>query len=339
MNQERKALRIGAAVILCAIVLRLGVNGAFQPLTDLLRRPETAAFLFYLETGRVLRTSDPETAEVWARESPAPDLTEETASAAAPAEFSPEDLELVELYSSRSDDPDLESLLLSPLDWDLTGASPTVLILHTHATESYTKVPGEDYAETSDYRTTDERYNMLSVGQALADALEAGGISVIHDRTLHDAVSYNGAYTAARETVAAYLEQYPSIRLVLDLHRDAADAGDGQLNTSAEVDGQPSAQLMLVTGSDGGGYSHPNWQENLSLALKLHALLEKENPGLCRHLCLRNSRYNQDLSPGMLLVEVGAAGDTRQEALTAVQALAEGILALSGGAVRADSTS
>ena len=339
MNQERKALRVGVVAILCAIILRLGINGAFQPLVDLLRRPETAAFLFYLETGRVLRTNQPESEEAWARESPPPDFPAETVSPPEPAEFSPEDLGLVELYSSREEDPDLEALLLSPLNWNLTGPDPTVLILHTHATESYTKAPGEDYEETSDYRTPDPRYNMLSVGQALAEALKNRGISVLHDQTLHDAVSYNGAYTAARETVERYLAQYPSIQLVLDLHRDAADSGNGQLNTAADVDGQSSAQLMLVAGSDGGGYSHDRWQDNLSLALKLHVLLEKDNPGLCRHLCLRNSRYNQDLSPGMLLVEVGAAGDTRQEALTAVQALAEGILALSGGGIKADSTS
>lgn len=331
MNQERKALRIGAAVILCAILFRLGLNGVFRPLTDLLRRPETAAFFFYLETGRVFRAQSQEATQAWFRESPPPEGTEAPKETPQPAEISAGDLALVDLYASREWVPDLEQLLLSPLEWDLTGEDPTVLILHTHATESYTKSPGDDYEETSDYRTDEEAYNMVSVGQALAEALEAGGLSVLHDRTLHDGISYDGAYTAARETVEAYLEQYPSIRLVLDLHRDATDSGAGQLNTWASVDGDDSAQLMLVVGSDGGGYHHPNWQENLALALKLQVLLEEKNPGICRHLCLRNSRYNQDLSPGMLLVEVGAAGDTRQEALTAVGALAKGILELSAG--------
>lgn len=332
MNQERKNLRIGAGVILCAILLRLGTGGAFAPVTEFLCRPKTAAFLIYLETGRVLRPRTSDTVLSWSRESPVPDL----APAPEPAVFSPEDLALVDLYTNRSC-PDTLPLLLEPLDWDLTGSQPTVLIFHTHATECYTKQAGESYEASSDYRTTDPDYNMISVGQALADTLEAGGISVLHDTTLHDAASYDGAYAAARETVSAYLAQYPSIRLVLDLHRDAADMPSGQLVTSATVSGQPSAQLMLVVGSDGGDYSHPDWQKNLSLALKLHVLLESQNPGLCRHLCLRNSRYNQDLSPGMLLVEVGGAGDTRQEACTAVQALGQAILSLSAGSTTADS--
>lgn len=332
MNQERNNLRIGAGVILCAILLRLGIGGAFTPLADFLRRPETAAFLLYLETGRVLRSRPVEAVVSWSRESPQPDFLPEP----EPVHFSPEDLTLIDLYAGRSY-PELKDLLLEPLDWNLTGSQPTVLIFHTHATESYTKLPGDSYEESSDYRTTDPAYNMISVGQALAETLEAGGISVLHDTTLHDAQSYDDAYTTARETVADYLAQYPSIQLILDLHRDAADTPTGQLDTSATVLGEPSAQLMLVAGSDGGGYYHPDWQRNFSLALKLHVLLESENPGLCRHLCLRNSRYNQDLSPGMLLVEVGGAGDTRQEACTAVQALGRAILSLAAGSTTEDS--
>jgi stage II sporulation protein P len=230
----------------------------------------------------------------------------------------------------------LEELLKVPLDWDLTGGKPCVLIVHTHATESY-KNTGQ-YTPSDPYRTTEEAHNMLAVGDRLAAILTAGGVSVIHDRTLHDYPTYSTAYTKARETIRKHLESNPNICLVLDLHRDAVDGSNGQLNTSATVDGQPAAQLMLVAGSDGSGYSHPNWQENLALALKLQVVLERENPGLCRHLALRNSRYNQDLSPGMLLVEVGAAGDTRQEAVTAVQALGRGILILSNGAVKEGST-
>lgn len=340
MDQERKSLRIGAAVIGCAVLLRLASGGFFQPLMDLLRQPELASFLLYMETGRVTRLyQSPEATEVWANESPVPEIAVDTEKIPTPVSFSEDDLELVELRSTCDYEPDLESLLLQPLDWELTGAEPTVLILHTHATESYTRANGEDYEESSDYRTLDENYNMLAIGDALAELLEAGGLTVIHDRTLHDEHSYNGSYTAARASVEKYLEQYPSIKLILDLHRDAADTESGQLTTSAVVGGQESAQLMLVVGSDGGGLYHPNWQENLSLALKLHVTLEKENPGICRYISFRNSRYNQDLLPGMLLVEVGAAGDTRQKALTATEVLAEGILTLAAGAVTTDSTS
>ena len=172
---------------------------------------------------------------------------------------------------------------------------------------------------------------MLSIGDEIARVLEEGGVGVIHDRTLHDYPDYNNSYNLARDTIEGYLEKYPSIQIVLDIHRDASDSPDGQLVTSAIAGGQRSAQLMMVVGTDAGGNHHPNWQENLSLALKLTALLEQTNPGISRPIDLRKERFNMDLTAGSLLVEVGAAGNTHSEALIAANALAQSILALQGG--------
>ena len=155
---------------------------------------------------------------------------------------------------------------------------------------------------------------------------------MIHDTTYHDYPDYNSAYVNARNTIASYLEQYPTIRMVLDLHRDASDTTAGQMVTSATVGGQRSAQLMMVVGTDALGNYHPNWQENLALGLKLSAVLEKENPGICRPVTLRGERFNMDQTAGSLLIEVGAAGNTQHEALIAIHALAQGILALAQGA-------
>ena len=173
---------------------------------------------------------------------------------------------------------------------------------------------------------------MLSIGKEIARVLEAGGIRVLHDPTLHDDPNYNTAYSAARATIQRYLALYPSIQLVLDIHRDASGDDNDQMVTSATVGGQKCAQLMLVVGTDAGGNVHPNWQENLALALKLTAVLEQENPGICRPINLRSERFNMDLTLGSLLVEVGAAGNTRQEALIAANALAQAVLALQKGA-------
>ena len=121
--------------------------------------------------------------------------------------------------------------------------------------------------------------------------------------------------------------------MVLDLHRDAALNADGsQYATAATVGGQRSAQIMLVVGTDWLGGNHPNWQENLSLALKLQVLLEQENPGITRRTVLRGSIFNQNLSAGMLIVEVGTAGNTMAEALRAISPLAKAIAALTYGA-------
>ena len=235
---------------------------------------------------------------------------------------------------------DLQTVLLDHIDWQLNSGEPTVLILHSHATESYTRQPGEAYLETDAYRTTDTAYNMVAVGDILAAQLEAMGIVVIHDRENHDYPSYSAAYGNSRKSVEAYLQQYPSIQVVLDLHRDAADLDSGgQLTTQAVVNGRSSAQIMLVVGTNAGGRNHPQWEENMALALKLHAQLEKLYPGLCRPLGCRTERFNQDLSTGALLVEIGAAGDTLEEALVTVEALAEAISALALGTATADSTS
>ena len=119
---------------------------------------------------------------------------------------------------------------------------------------------------------------------------------------------------------------------MLDLHRDAyQDANGNQATDTVTVNGQEAARLMLVSGTDAGGYTHTAWRENLSVAVKLHAILEKKYPGLCRDLTMRSYYFNQDLSPGALLVEVGTAGDTRQNALYAAELLAEGIALLSNG--------
>ena len=126
------------------------------------------------------------------------------------------------------------------------------------------------------------------------------------------------------------MQEYPEICLVLDLHRDAGVGDYGSLVTAATVGGQKSAQIMMVVGTDGSGKIHPNWQDNLSLALKLSALLERENPGITRNIELREQRFNMDLSPGSLLVEVGAAGNTLQEAKIAANALALAVLELLG---------
>lgn len=327
MDPYQRSRRFGAAVIACVLVLRLFTSGLPEKIISWLTQPNIAQFLIYLETGRDVRFSAsnevfwefaPESAQPMAQSEPELPV------------FSPEDTTLTQMYYACSLRPDLAALLTVPLDWDLTKDEPAVLILHTHTTESYTQQE-ENYVETSDYRTLDENYNMLSIGARVAEILENSGISVLQDRSLHDYPSYNGSYTDARKSIEQYLSEYPTIRLVLDLHRDAADTADGQLRTVASLDGVTSAQLMLVMGTNAAGQSHDNWEQNFSLALKLQAQLERQAPGITRPTILRAQRFNQDLSPGALLVEVGAAGNSHAEALRAAEELARAIVALCKG--------
>lgn len=250
-----------------------------------------------------------------------------------PVIFSVEDAALVGVHSTCVCEADVTSLLLKKLDWDLTGSGPRVLIIHTHGTEAYTKEPGADYTESDPYRTMDDRYNMISIGKQVAKILTDHGIRVIHDTELYDYPSYDGAYDNARLAIQAYLEKYPTIELVLDIHRDAVELEDGtQWAPTTEVNGKPAAKVMITMGTGCAENNHPDWLDNMALAVKLDAQLEKLYPGLCRDITLRSSRFNQDLLPGMLLVEVGTAGNTHPEAKRAAEALAQGIVTLAGGA-------
>lgn len=333
MDQQRKIIRMGAMLIILAITLRLIGGGFFEPVGKLLKEERAQSFLVYLLTGRLLRLPQSEPQQPVQTQ---PQQTQTQPQQTLPPEtvltFSQDDMENVAVAYLCDYRPDVEQLLMQPLVWDLTDDAPSVLIVHTHATEAFTQTPGTEYEEDAAYRTLNEHYNMVSIGEEVARVLEAGGITVLHDRSYHDYPSYNGAYGNSRMAVEEYLRQYPSIQMVLDIHRDASDGADGtQLTTSATVDGQPSAQLMVVVGTDAGGNYHPNWQQNLSLGLKLAAVLERSDPGVTRAVSLRSSRFNMDLTPGSLLIEVGAAGDTHAQAMLAANALARGILALAKG--------
>lgn len=337
MDHQRRSIQVGAAVIVCAVFLKLFSGGALGQLVQTLTSPQAVAVMLYLETGRVVRPtqpqpSEPATAPTEEATQPAPETTAATEPdpQQAVAVFAPDDAALVEVNSVCGYDADVESLLQQTLSWDLTSDAPTVLILHSHGTESY--VPTEDYTESSDYRTLDVGYNVVSVGDRLVQVLEAGGVHVLHDRTMHDSPSYSDSYVNARESIADYLERYPSIRLVLDIHRDAVENASGdQMKFTVQTGDETAAQLMLVVGTDAGGLTHPHWPDNMSLAVKLHAQLEKNCPGICRPISFRSQRFNQDLSPGALIVEIGAAGNTREEALLAAQKLGEAILDLAAG--------
>ena len=322
MTHDR-VLRTGAAAIALAVVLKIFTSVPLP--TKLFNAQSVSRWVIYLETGRILAETVPATQAT----EPTPTVIEkEPPEEPRRLSFSPSDGELVKIRSSWDCALTPRELVMEKLDWDLTGDEPTVLIYHTHAMESYTPQTGE-----VPFRTADLDYNMVSIGTRLAELLENAGISVLHDTTLHDAASYNGSYASSRETVEKYLAQYPSIRLVLDIHRDAAEDGNGhQVAATAETAQGDTARLMLVLGSEAGGLYNPNWQENYALAVKLQAVLEQESPGLCRELHLTDQRYNQDLSPGALLIEVGAAGNSHDEALRAMTPLAEAIAALAKGA-------
>lgn len=203
---------------------------------------------------------------------------------------------------------------------------PQILLIHTHTTEAYTMDGTDIYEESGTARTTDNYYNTVRVGEEMARVFRQAGFSVVHDTQLYDYPEYNGAYTRSGASVEQWLEKYPSIRVVLDVHRDALVAEDGTIyKTTAEVDGEKVAQCMLVVGTDAGGQAHADWRENLALAVEVQHRLIEDCPTFARPMVLRTSRFNQQLCPGSLLVEVGTHGNTLREALAATRIFAQGM--------------
>jgi stage II sporulation protein P len=201
-----------------------------------------------------------------------------------------------------------------------TEGEPLVLIMHTHGSEGYL-----ESAETG-YRTQEPENSVIAIGDTIAETLENMGIGVYHNKTLCDYPEYTGAYSRSRELIQEALEAYPSIALVLDVHRDAVEDEQGeQLRLACALGDETGAQLMLVAGTDAGGLEHPNWQQNLSLAAVIQTRLSGTYPELMRPLNLRRERFNQDLGTLGLLVEVGTSGNTLGEAQITAKAFAEAL--------------
>lgn len=240
------------------------------------------------------------------------------------APFTAGEAEAISLRGNCTYTVDKTALLLSPLEWSLQPG-PKILILHSHSCESYTPSEGYAYVASGNYRTLELSRNVVAVGDALAEELGRRGVECIHDRTLNDYPDYNRSYANARQKIADYLSQYPSIVMVVDLHRDALE---DPVRETAELNGTVCAPLMLVVGTNEGGLDHPHWQRNLSCALKLQALANRAQPGLFKALSFRKERFNGDMTGGSVIVEVGSTENTLPEAIASMPYLAEDLAAL-----------
>ena len=204
----------------------------------------------------------------------------------------------------------------------LAADQPQILIVHTHSSEAYTPAGLDRYEPSDSARTEDSEHNIIRVGDELTRIFERAGLNVIHDRNVYDYPSYTGSYARSGAAVEQALRDWPSISVVLDVHRDALGEGDVIYKTVAEEEGTCASQVMLLAGTDESGLEHPNWRSNLSLALYLQNVLAAEHPTLMRPVELVPQRYNQQLCPGMLILEVGSSGNTMQEALAAARLFA-----------------
>jgi len=223
----------------------------------------------------------------------------------------------IEVKNSTDYSLDINKLINEELLFKVSKTKPSVLIVHTHTSEAYLPVETSDFVQSDPNRTQNQKYNVVRVGEEFKNALESKGIIAIHDKTVHDYPSYNGSYINTLKTIEKQLEKNPSIKIVVDIHRDAVEADGTVYKFSTEIENKRCAQVMIVTGSDANGIENPNWRENLKFALKFQRRMNLLYSGLTRPLSLVRERYNTHATTGSIILEVGTTGNTLEEAVNA----------------------
>ena len=204
------------------------------------------------------------------------------------------------------------------------NGEPQVLIVHTHTTESYMLNSRNYYTKSDATHTKDETKNMVALGNVFKEKLTDAGIGVLHCKTVHDYPSYSGSYDASSKTVTKLLKQNPSIKVIIDIHRDSiSDGGTGKIKPTVSIGEKKAAQVMLVMGTN-----HNAYESNLTLAAKYHQTMEVLYPGLARPMTLYNKKYNQELHIGSMLLEVGTDANTLSEALYGAELAANALVSL-----------
>lgn len=213
-------------------------------------------------------------------------------------------------------DLDLEKVLNEPVDLTITDKSkPHILIFHTHTTESYMLLDRENYSDAYITRSDDPKRNMVRVGDEICDQLEKAGFAVIHDTNIYDS-TYSGAYYRSEDQIDKYMEQYPEIQVILDIHRDAIKQSDGTMVApTAVINGKKAAQIMIVSGCQEKDITDfPDWEYNLRFAVQLQKYCQEMFPGLVRPLFFCAREYNMHKSRCSLLIEMGSDANTLDEA-------------------------
>lgn len=231
----------------------------------------------------------------------------------------------VTLKNETKYNPDLNALLRAGPSLSLSDSGPQVLIYHTHTSEAYSPDGQDSYTPDDNDRTLDTRYNIVRVGDEMAKVLTGKGIKVVHIKDGYfDYPSYTGSYTRSLSAVNAQLKKYPSIKVVIDVHRDAMITSSGvKYKTVTTVNGKAAAQIMLVCGTDAGGLTHKNWRQNLAFDVTLQQAIFEKYPTLMRPVNLRTERFNQNVRPCATLLEVGTSGNTLSEAVYSASLFAD----------------
>jgi len=205
------------------------------------------------------------------------------------------------------------------------NTEPYILIYHSHSTEAYSPSVKDVFSQ-KEYPYHDKNLDktVVRIGEELKKHLEdKHNIKVIHDKTMNDIPSYTMSYTNSLKTVKKNLDEYPTIEIAIDLHRDAPhiDRCKSREATTVNINGKEAARIMFVVGTD-KLFEHPNWKKNYQFVLAIQQNMDNLYEGLSRKIDLRNERFNQHLLDKSVLVEIGSHGNTLEEALFSAELLA-----------------
>lgn len=226
----------------------------------------------------------------------------------------------VYIKNSTSAKIDAKTVLATDPGIKFAASGPRVLIIHSHGSESYNVHGGAWYLTGDTSRDLDVSRNVVRVGDELASILNDAGIPCIHSTTMYDQPTYSTSYSSALKGLKSYLAKYPSVRVVIDLHRDALGGGGAvKYKVVSRIGEETCAQLMFVMGTNVCGLSHPNWRKNLAFAARVQQAVLAKYPTLMRPITMSKNRYNQHVTPGSCILEVGTDGNTQEEALAAIR--------------------
>ena len=215
---------------------------------------------------------------------------------------------------------DLEELKSKQLEF----LNLTVLIVHTHTSEGYSDSP--------DARSTDNTRNVVAIGEIVKERLQLQGINVIHDTTQNDYPAYNGSYNKALGVIKRNCAENPDIQVVLDIHRDYTSRNENGVETQlipvAEISGRKTSQVMLVVGTNNSGLTHPEWKHNLAFAVKINEEMDKISESIMRPINVRKERFNQHMTKGSLIIEVGSASNSLSESKAAAELIGDAVAAV-----------
>ena len=192
---------------------------------------------------------------------------------------------------------------------------PQVLIYHTHTTESYEPTETNTYDRQRPTRSKDSKINVVGVGDEITKQLKARGIGVIHDTKIYDDPAYSGAYDRTNIMIKNTMKKHPKIKVLLDIHRDSITTEQKKrIAPVTVINNQKVAQVMIISGCDNGANHFKTYEKNLSFACFLQKQIESDFKHLTRPTSFKYKNYNQSLSEGALLVEVGSQANSAQEA-------------------------